>query len=49
MTETFADLINRTVPDVARIVGRREAERPHSDASTLLVQMEEQINTWRQQ
>jgi hypothetical protein len=49
MTETFSHPINRTVPDVARIVGRREAERPHGEVSTLLVQMEEQINAWRQQ
>ena len=45
----FAESLNRTVPDVARIVGRHEAERPHGEVSALLVQMEEQINSWRQE
>ena len=45
----FADSINRTVPEVARIAGRREAERPHSEAAAFLTLLEEQINFWRRQ
>ncbi len=47
--EQFAYSLNRTVPDFARIVGRCEAEHPHGEASAFLMQMEEQINFWRQE
>lgn len=45
----LADSLNRTVSDVARIVGRREAQEEHSDASVPLIQIEERITEWRQQ
>ena len=41
--------LNRTVPDIARIVGQWEAQSPQSEAVGLLIQLEEQINTWRRQ
>ncbi len=45
----LAEDTNRTAPEVARIVGKREAERPGGEASAFLVQLEERINAWRQQ
>ena len=44
----FADELGRTVPDIARIVGQREARRTHGEAATFLVQLKEQITAWRQ-
>ena len=43
----FADENNRTVPEIARIVGRHEAERSPGPASAFLTQLEEQIMAWR--
>lgn len=42
---TFADQLDRTVPDIARIVGHREAEA--NAMPELLTALTEQINTWR--
>ena len=44
----FADELGRTVPDIARIVGQREAQRTHGEAATFLIQLKEQITAWRQ-
>ena len=41
----FADSIDRAVPDIARIVGRREAE--NKAIPELLVALKEQIGRWR--
>ena len=46
--EAFASELNRTVPDIARIVGQREAEANMGEVANLLVQLEEQINAWRE-
>ena len=42
----FADRLDRTVPDIARIVGHREAEK--DEISEFVVGLTEQINRWRQ-
>lgn len=42
---TFADQLDRTVPDLARIVGSREAEA--NAMPELLAALTEQINAWR--
>ena len=42
----FADKLNRTVPDISRIVGHREAEK--GEISEFVVGLSEQINRWRQ-
>lgn len=42
----FAEDIGRTVPDVARIIGRREAEK--DSIPELLLALKEQIFRWRQ-
>ncbi len=44
----FADEINRSVPDIARVVGHQEAQSPNGEVSALLVEIEERINAWRQ-
>ena len=44
----FADEINRSVPEIARIVGRHESGRSPSAASAFLTQLEEQVMAWRQ-
>ena len=44
----FADEINRSVPAIARIVGKREAERSPGAASAFLTQLQEQVIAWRQ-
>lgn len=46
--EELAREINRTAPDIARIVGQHEAQREHGKATAFLTQLEEQINAWRQ-
>lgn len=46
--EALASALNRTVPDIARIVGQREAMSSQGEAVITLVQLEEQINAWRQ-
>ena len=45
--EELALEINRTVADIARIVGQQEARRPHGEAVAFLAQLEEQITVWR--
>lgn len=40
--------IERSVSEIARIVGQHEAQRSHGEAATFLVQLEEQIMAWRQ-
>lgn len=42
---TFADQLDRTVPDLARIVGNREAEA--NAIPELIAALTEQINAWR--
>ena len=42
----FADNLDRTVPDIARIVGHREAEK--GKISEFVVGLKEQIDRWRQ-
>ena len=46
--EAFANEINRTVPEIARIIGQQEARRGQGPAAVFLTQLEEQINAWRQ-
>ena len=41
--------LDRTTVDIARIVGRSEAQRGNIDVAPFLAQLEEQISTWRQQ
>ena len=41
----FADRLERTVPDIARIVGQREAEK--NAIPELLVALKELIDSWR--
>ena len=40
--------LNRSISEIARIVGREEAMREHGSASAFLTQLKEQINSWRQ-
>jgi len=47
--EEFASELDRTTTDIARIVGRCEAEDKHGDVVPLLVAIEETINLWRQE
>ena len=42
---TFAADLDRTVPEIARIVGQREAER--NAIPELLVDLKEQVSAWR--
>ena len=42
----FAGMLNRTVPDVARIVGQKEAE--DGRIAEFLVELKDQITAWRQ-
>ena len=42
----FADDLDRTVPDIARIVGQREAGK--NEISEFLIELKEQIGSWRQ-
>ena len=46
--EELALEINRTVPEIARTIGQREAQRPHGTAVAFFAQLEEQITAWRQ-
>ena len=46
--EELAIEVDRTVPQIARIVGYHEAQRPHGEAAAFLAQLEEQITVWRQ-
>ena len=46
---TFADELNRTAEEVARIVGRTEAEANRGDMARFRVELQEQINAWRQE
>lgn len=45
--EAFASEIGRLTSEIGRIVGRHEAERRGEGIAELLVQLEEQINSWR--
>lgn len=46
--EAFCNALERMVPDVARLVGRREAERGGGDGMAAFVgQLKEQIEAWR--
>ena len=47
--QALAYELNRTAPDIARIVGHHEAQQPHGEAAPFLTQLQEQINAWRQQ
>ena len=44
----FAEEINRSSPDIARIVGHHEAQSPQGELVALLAEVEEMINAWRQ-
>jgi hypothetical protein len=46
--EAFAQEVDRTVPDIARIVGQHEARRQHGDAAAFLIHISDQITAWRQ-
>ena len=46
--EAFATEIGRSSPEIGRIVGKQETERRGEGIAELLVQLEEQINAWRQ-
>ena len=46
--EAFASEVGRSVPEIGRIIGRRETERSGEGIAELLVQLEEQIDAWRQ-
>ena len=41
--------LDRTSADIARAVGRNEAERRNADVASFLAQLEEQITDWRRQ
>lgn len=45
--EELARELDRTVPEIARQVGHREALRRRSDATVFLTQLERQISAWR--
>ena len=45
--EVFASEVGRSVPEIGRIIGRRETERRGEGIAELLVQLEEQIDVWR--
>ena len=47
--EAFAQKLNRRTADLARIVGRREAERGGYYMSDLVASLTERINLWREQ
>ena len=46
--EAFATEIGRSSPEIGRIVGKQETERRGEEIAEFLVQLEEQINAWRQ-
>ncbi len=46
---TFADELDRAAEDVARIAGRTEAEAKRGDMARFRVELQEQINAWRQE
>ena len=48
MLEAFADKLNRASADIARIVGRREAQEDSRELADLLVPLQERIQAWRQ-
>ena len=45
--EAFASEVGRSASEIARIVGRREAEGRGEGIAELLVQLEERIDAWR--
>lgn len=47
--EALADELNRSVPEIARIVGRLQSEKYNRQMSEFLVPLKEQINLWRRQ
>ncbi|MDE2779712.1 MAG: AAA family ATPase [Chloroflexota bacterium] len=46
--EELSREIGRTPSDIARLVGKREAERTHGEGLTFLTLLQEQITSWRQ-
>lgn len=46
---TFAEELDRTAEDLARIAGRREAEAKRGEMARFRVELQEQINAWRQE
>lgn len=46
--EELSRELDRTVPEIARQVGKQEAQRPRGDAAAFLMQLQEQITAWRQ-
>ena len=46
--EALAGELDRTVADIARIVGQHEARARHGDVIVLLTQIERKISDWRQ-
>ena len=47
--QVFADELNRSMPEIARIVGRLQSEKYNRQMSEFLVPLKEQINLWRRQ
>ena len=45
----FAEELNRTGKDIARIVGRTEADANRGDMARFRVELQEQIDAWRQE
>ena len=46
--EELAQELGRSVPEIARLVGKQEAQLSHGEAAVFLTQLEEQIIGWRQ-
>ena len=46
---TFAEELDRTAEDLARIAGRTEAEAKRGEMARFRVELQEQINAWRQE
>ena len=47
MLEAFADEVRRSSGELARIVGRRDAQSKHDSMAELLIGLEQQIDAWR--
>ena len=48
MVRALSDELTRTVPDIARIVGRLETEADRGEMAAFSVGLAEQIDAWRQ-
>ena len=47
--EAFANELERTAPELARIIAKRESESGRGEVANLMAQLEEQVSAWRRQ